>query len=82
MSIDISVYMQHLGLKCGMMKRGTELMDILQDCGACLIMHSGNNSAQDWDRYSVHGCHGVVGKGDVFVERVAEIYLKYMSQSE
>ena len=59
------------------MKRGTELMDLLRDSGTCLIMHSGNNDARDCETYAGHGCHGVVGKGDVFVEKVSKIYLKY-----
>ena len=70
--------MQHLGLKCGMMKKGTDLMDLLRDSGTCLIMHTGNNSVQDCDRYALHGCHGVVGKGEVFFEKVAQIYLDYV----
>ena len=73
---------QHLVLKCGMLKRGTEIMDLLRDSGACLIMHTGNNIAQDCDRYALHGCHGVVGKGEVFCDRVAQIYLDYVSQME
>ena len=69
-----------MGLKCGVTKQGTDLLDLLRDSEACLIMHSGSNDVDDRDRYSIHGCHGVVGKADKFVEKVAQIYLDFLSK--
>lgn len=77
---DIVILDQTLDMKCGVVKRGTELMDMLRESSACLIMHSGNSDTRDCERYSDHGCHGVVGKGEVFVEKVSQIYLEYISQ--
>ena len=70
---DLVLMDQHLDLKDGGVKEGTELLDMLQEsgCRACLVMHTGNNTEKDITKYRSHGAQGVIGKGGRKVQEEA-----------
>jgi len=72
-----------MDLKDGDTAYGTDIVSALRVAGAegCLIMHTGNNTAEDIAGYLSHGADGVIGKGHPapFKEALA-LYRKALCQ--
>ena len=83
---DLVILDQHMPMvdQPATVHHGTDLITLLKQHGfdGCIVMHTGNSTADEIANYMDAGAHGAIGKGaEKFVDELCQIYSRFMGDS-